>query len=104
MSEETPRAGPARDKAPSVYEHLALMLDQIAAVSWQKLGLQPDMVTGKLEPDIAEAKIAIDTAGFLVERLETQLDDDDRRRVQGLIRDLRINFVQKAKEADAHDG
>jgi hypothetical protein len=81
--------------APSVYDHLAIMLDQIGTVAWQKLGLQPDMVTGKIEPNLAEARVAIDVVGYLVSCLETQVDDQDKRQLQSLVRDLKINYVQQ---------
>ena len=88
MSEET------RD-APTVFDHIAVLLDQMAGVAWQKLGLQPDMVTGKIEPDLDQARVAIDVVSFLSNKLEPQLDEDDRRQIQSLVRDLKINFVQK---------
>lgn len=83
----------------SVYDHLGQMLDLMAAIAWGKLGLQPDIMTGRIEPDFAEAKVAIDLAAHLAEVIDSRLDQDDRRRVQGLIRDLRLNYVQKSKEA-----
>jgi hypothetical protein len=95
MADQTPKT------PPSVYDHVAMSLDQYASVSWQKLGLHPDPVTNQMDPNLDEAKVAIDIAAFLVQQLEPKLDDDDRRKVQGLLRDLRINFVQKAKEASA---
>lgn len=82
-------------QAPSVFDHIAVLLDQMAGVAWQKLGLQPDMVTGKIEPDLEQARIAIDVVSFLSGKLEAQLDDDDKRQIQSLVRDLKINFVQK---------
>ena len=85
--------------SPSVYEHIALMVDQIASVSWQKLGLQPDIMTGKINQNLADAKVAIDVTAYLVGIIEKELDDSDKRRIQGLVTDLRINFVQKSKEA-----
>ncbi len=88
MSEEA-------QQAPTVFDHIAVLLDQMAGVAWQKLGLQPDMVTGKIEPDLEQARVAIDVVSFLAGKLETQLDDDDKRQVQSLVRDLKINFVQK---------
>ena len=88
MSEET------RD-APTVFDHIAVLLDQMAGVAWQMLGLQPDMVTGKIEPDLDQARVAIDVVSFLSNKLEPQLDEDDRRQIQSLVRDLKINFVQK---------
>jgi hypothetical protein len=81
--------------APTVYDHLAIILDQIAGVGWQKLGLQPDVVTGKIEADINQARVAIDVAAYLAKILETQVDEDDQRQLQTLVRDLKINYVQK---------
>lgn len=83
---------------PSVYQHLMVMLEQMAQVSWAKLGLQPDIITGKLEQNLPEARVAIDVTAKLADILEPQLDDADRRRLHGLLRDLRINFVQKNTE------
>lgn len=95
MSQEEPKS-PA-----SVYDHLVAIIDQMAAVSWQKLGLQPDILTGKVERDLAEAKVAIDLTAYIAGLLDAKLDDSDRRQLQGLVRDLRINFVEKSKEAEA---
>ena len=92
MSEET---SPETQSPPSVYDHLAMVIQQMAHVSWQKLGLQPDAVTGKLEQNLTEAKVAIDVVAQLVPLLEPQLDAEDRRQLHGMLRDLRINFVQR---------
>lgn len=86
-------------KAPSIYELLMYMTEQMSAVSWQKLGLQPDMVTGKLEANLAEARVAIDVTAYLVSQIEHNLDEDDKRQVQRMVRDLRINYVQKNNDA-----
>ncbi len=85
---------PTRE-APTVFDHVAVLLDQMAGVAWQKLGLQPDMVTGQIEPNLEQARVAIDVVSFLAGKLEDILDEDDRRHVQSLVRDLKINFVQK---------
>ncbi len=95
MSDETSRA----DREPlDVYMMLTAMLEQIASVAWQKLGLQPDIMTGKIEQDLAQAKVAIDVASEVAAHLEAKLDDEDRRQIQGMVRDLRINWVQKNTE------
>ncbi len=93
MSDEAPK------QPPSVYEHIALLLDQIASVSWQKLGLQPDIMTGKIEQNLPEAKVALDLAGYLAGVLEPQLAPDDQRKVKNLVHDLRLNYLHKSKEA-----
>ena len=85
----------------SIYGLVMVMLEQTATVSWQKLGLQPDMVTGKIEADLDQAKVAIDLASHLSQVIDPQLDDDDRRQIHGLIRDLKINYVQKSSGASS---
>ena len=81
-----------------VYQVITVMIDQMAAIAWQKLGLQPDWGTGQIEKDLGQAKVAIDITTHLSTFIEPQLEEDDRKRIHGLIRDLRLNFVQKSQE------
>ncbi len=81
--------------APTIYDHLAVLLDQLSGVAWQKLGLQPDMVTGKIEPDLSQARVAIDVVAYIASQLESQLDEEDRKHIHSLVRDLKVNYVQK---------
>ena len=84
-----------------VNEVLAALVEQMASISWQKLGLQPDIMTGQIHQDLAQARTAIDATAKLSEVLETSLDDEDKRRIHGLVRDLRINWVEKNKEVES---
>lgn len=94
MSTEVPQA----EKEPlSIYTVIMALVEQTAAVAWQKLGLQPDFVTGTIHKDLSEAKVAIDLTTHLASFLEPKLDDEDKRRIHNLIRDLRTNFVQQSQ-------
>lgn len=84
-----------------VYAVLAVFVDQLASIAWQKLGLQHDPITGKLEADLDQAKVAIDATAGLALHLEGQLDDEDKRRIHGLLRDLKVNYVQKTSGGGA---
>ena len=53
------------------------------------------MITGKIEPDLAQARVAIDVVGYLSSQIEPQLDEDDKKQIHSLVRDLKINYVQK---------
>ncbi len=92
---ETPK------KPISVYDILTILIEQMSSVAWQKLGLQPDPVTGRIGVDLAEAKVAIDVVANMVHQLESQLDDEDRRQVNSLVRDLRINYLNKSQGASS---
>lgn len=79
-----------------VHTVIMVMIDQMAMIAWQKLGLQPDMITGALAPDLQQAKVAIDVATHLSTFIEPQLDEQDKIRIHSLVRDLRLNYVQRA--------
>ncbi|HEY3783183.1 MAG TPA: DUF1844 domain-containing protein [Fimbriimonadaceae bacterium] len=81
----------------SIYEMLIMVVDQTAAMAWQKLGLQPDMRTGQIHQDMAEAKVAIDITTHLSTFIEPKLDEEDKRELHNLIRNLRMNYVQKSQ-------
>lgn len=95
---ETTHDGPT-PRSLDVFEVIMVMLDQMAAISWQKLGLHPDPVTLKTESDLAQAKVAIDVTAGLAGFLEPQLDEEDKRRIHSLVRDLRLNYVDRARDA-----
>ncbi|MBX3097542.1 MAG: DUF1844 domain-containing protein [Fimbriimonadaceae bacterium] len=78
-----------------IHQYIAIMLDQTASIAWQKLGLQPDMVTGKTEPDFGQAKIAIDLCAHLSQLISDSLEGEDLRQVNNLINDLRVNYMQR---------
>lgn len=83
----------------NVYEVIMVMTEQMASIAWSKLGLQPDLVTGKVGMDLPQARVAIDVTAGLAGFLEPNLDEDDKRRIHNLVRDLRLNYVAKTKEA-----
>src|SRR4051812_34022070 len=61
MADETTESTPKEEpKSISVYDMVAGVAEQMAMIAWQKLGLQPDMMTGKMEMNLEEAKVAID--------------------------------------------
>lgn len=80
-----------------VYQVLAFMVDQMAEIAWQKMGLQLDPLTGKIEKDLGQAKVAVDATASLAAYIEPQLDEEDKRRIQNLVRDLRVNYVDKSQ-------
>ncbi len=82
-----------------VNQVIMVMIDQMASIAWQKLGLHNDLITGKLEKDLSQAKIAVDCVAKLADFILPQLDDNDKRQIQTLISNLKVNYVQKSAEA-----
>jgi hypothetical protein len=84
------------EKGISVYDLMGVSLDQFIEVAWVKMGLRPDPITGGEATDMEEAKVAIDMANRLAEWLDPHLEGEDKRRVQQLLTDLRMNYIRKS--------
>ena len=80
-----------------LYGVLAVTIEQFSALAWQKMGLQPDYMTGKIEKDLDQCKVAVDATAALAALLEPQLEESDKRQMQNLVRDLKMNFVEHSK-------
>jgi hypothetical protein len=92
-----PEDAAGQAKPVDVFETIATMMEVLSALAWQKMGLQPDVATGQIAPDMKHAKAAIDATAALAAIVEPELDDPtEKRSVQNLVRDLRINFVEKS--------
>src|SRR5579871_400594 len=79
----------------SVRDRLLMCIDILNQGAWISLGLVSDPATGQIERDLARAKTPIDSVSFLAEKVEGDLDEQTRRDLQNLVRDLRLNYVQQ---------
>jgi hypothetical protein len=85
--------------APTTYDLIGYCINLLASQAWQKLGLLADPQTGEAQPDLVEAKVAIDIVGDLAARLENAPESavpaDLRRDLRTLVNDLRLNYVSQ---------
>jgi hypothetical protein len=80
-----------------VYSLLGLFVGVLAEKAWQTLGLRTKPGTDEVETDFDQARVAIDTLGFFAEKLRPRLPDDEKRRIDGLVADLKLNYVRLTK-------
>lgn len=90
--EETPKRQEA--EPIQVAALVSFFITELSTLAWQRMGLVPD-ITGKIEKDIEQARLAIDCTAALVEKLSPMLSDTERRDLQILISNLRLNFVKQ---------
>ncbi|MER3473003.1 MAG: hypothetical protein C4335_03005 [Armatimonadota bacterium] len=75
------------------------MVEEMQAQAWIKMGLWKDPLSGELQTDLRQAKIAIDCVGALIGVLKPHLSEAQRRDLERLLTDLRFNFVERSAEA-----
>ncbi len=80
-----------------VYGVLRFCVAQLAAVAWQKMGLQADPLTNEVHKDVEQARVAIDATAALVEQLKPKLEGQELRDYESLLTDLRLNFLNQSK-------
>jgi hypothetical protein len=80
-----------------VHTVVTWMIGMLATSAWQTMGLQVDPASGKVVKDLEQAKLAIDCAMALADRITGHLDENGRRELRGIISDLQINFVNQSK-------
>jgi len=71
----------------------------LSGKAWEYLGLIMNPETKKLNKDLKKAKIAIDTIAFLFDQIKDALNKEDFNRIESLLANLRMNYVEKLKES-----
>ncbi len=84
---------------PDVYSILALFMGELRNLAWLRMGLVANPGTGEIERDLPQAKIAIDTVGFLATQLEAVVAPDERLPLKAMVSDLQVNFLEQSKRA-----
>ncbi len=77
------------------YMLMRIFIGLLANQAWQDVGLVMNPQTQKTEKNIERAKIAIDCIAFLIEKLEPQLQNEEKEKLRSLLTDLQLNFVQQ---------
>ncbi|MFX0162577.1 MAG: DUF1844 domain-containing protein [Candidatus Hodarchaeota archaeon] len=77
------------------YTLMRVFIGLLANQAWQDVGLVMNPQTQKTEKNIERAKIAIDCIAFLIEKLEPQLQNEEKEKLRSLLTDLQLNFVQQ---------
>ncbi len=98
---EPPRAaaGQEPEGAPGMPEKIGFdhLLEVLATQALMYLGAYPDPQTGRaiLAPDMA--KLHIDLLGVVEEKTRGNLTPDEKRKVEGILHELRLQFVEISK-------
>lgn len=83
---------------PNIYAELQFMALGLSQLAWCFMGLRLLPGQKELVKDMDQAKLAIDTLVFIADKLNPQLEEEDRRIFRGMISDLQLNFVQQSSK------
>jgi uncharacterized protein DUF1844 len=86
-------------KLPDVPSLVATCINLFAAKAWETMGLVPDPQTKQIERKLDDAQLAIDAASALGELMRSRVSETERREIETLLANLRINFVEQKQKA-----
>jgi len=82
-----------------VADILRMSVQLLSDKAWVSIGLVPNPATGKVEQNLAEARRAIDAATDVIKHLEADASPMEKRELQNLLQDLRVNFLRQSTAA-----
>jgi len=86
-------------KEPDLPVLFVWFISMLSGKTWEYLGLIMNPETKEMNKDLRKAKIAIDTVAFLYEQVKDDLSPEDFKRIENLLANLRMNYVEKLKES-----
>lgn len=82
-----------------------LLLTQVALMfqtaAFQQMGKLANPLTGTVERDLDQARISIDILDLLHRRMKGNLADSEEKMLSGVLRELRLNYVDEASRPAA---
>jgi outer membrane biosynthesis protein TonB len=86
-------------KEPDLPVLFVWFISMLSGKAWEYLGLIMNPETKEINKDLKKAKIAIDTVAFLYDQIKDDLSAEDFKRIENLMANLRMNYVEKLKES-----
>jgi len=80
------------------YSLIGLFIGLLSAKAWEMMGLRVKPGTDKIERDLDQARTAIDTIDFLVQKLKTRIPELERSGLESTVGDLKLNFVRVSQQ------
>lgn len=69
----------------------------LTAKAWEAMGLVANPVTRQVQKSLPDAQLAIDAIAALVGVVRDSLSPEERREIETVLTDLRLNFVNQSK-------
>jgi len=87
-------------KEPDLPTLFVWFISMLSGKAWEHLGLMMNPETKSVNKDLKKAKIAIDSISLLYEQIKDELIKEDIKRIEDLLANLRMNYVEKLKEKE----
>lgn len=91
------------DDAPKMNELFLSLVFSLQSAAWSQLGKVASPVTGKIDRDLAQAKLSIDLLVMLQEKTKGNLSSEELRLLNSTVYNLQMNYVDELNQTPATD-
>lgn len=81
----------------NVPEAILFSISVLSELAWQKMGLHINPVTKQIEPDMKQARLAIDAIAMLTEMLREWVSPREYDSLRTMLTNLRLNFAEQVQ-------
>ena len=78
-----------------IYSSIQMMIASLGQQAWLYMGMQTNPMTGAIEKDLKQAKIAIDCVTAMIEVIKPHVADQQKLELETLKQNLQLNLIQK---------
>jgi len=75
------------------------LVPMMGSQAWIFMGKVVNPLQGKVTRDLEQARLAVDVAGALLEKVDPFLSDEERTQMRQVVSELRMNFMEASREA-----
>ena len=79
-----------------VYDMLRFVVSLLTQQAWVSLGIQKAPGAEDVKKALPQAKVAIDTLEFVIDKLAPDLESQEKAELDSALSNLQINYVQRA--------
>ncbi len=80
------------------------LLITFQSAAWQEMGKMKNPITDKIERNLEQARYSIDMLEMIRHRTQGNLEDNEKRFLETIIRDLQLNFVDEVEKDNRASG
>lgn len=94
---ETQNINPEELFPKDIYTFMKMILGSLSSQVWVFLGLMPHPATQKIEKDVTQAKVALDTIDFIYNQISSKMEDNEKKAYEELLGNLKLNFIEQSR-------
>lgn len=81
-----------------IYSSIQMMIASLGQQAWVCMGMQANPMTGNIEKDLKQAKVAVDCVTAMTDIIKPHVAEQQKLELETLKQNLQLNLIQKIED------